>query len=278
MEDDLKYVFGLTDDADQSGVVDQTEDEEATDEGVFEEEDLGTDEEVTETETEDTVGIANQQQTREMNQAAAAARRAAEQQLREANQKYENVEKEMEVLRDALKKFGYAGTPEEIADALEANRTGRTQEDVRAEREQEMQRIEEAVAKHPDVIKAQEVSKQIINQRNQDMFARELSEISKINPDIKQLSDLRNLGENQKAFDAMIKGGMHIDEAYKIIAGNQGQKKTVKQQDTKSHIRTVNGIGNTGAATIVPREERNLAREFGMTDKEIDAWYRRNKK
>lgn len=262
-ENELKVAFGLEPDVDtQEEVVDlPEEDEPITDEGTSEEE---------------VVEVAAPQ-SEEINRAAAAARRQAEEQLRQVTEAKTQADKKVDVLMKALKNFGYEGTAEEIADMLDANRTGRTVDSIRDERAAEEERIQSMIEEHPAVKEAKRMNEEAIQERNRQMFERELANIQKLNPDIKSLNDLKNLGENQETFNTLIRGGMHIDEAYKVIAGNKTQKPT--KQDTKSHIRTVNGVGTNQGVTIVPKEERALIKEMmpGITDKEIDEWYKKRK-
>ena len=76
------------------------------------------------------------------------------------------------------------------------------------------QEISDQIANHPDVVRAREITQALINQRNEEMFARELRNIQRINPDVKSLVDLRNLGADQNYFDFLVsQKGMHIDQA-----------------------------------------------------------------
>ena len=108
------------------------------------------------------------------------------------------------------------------------------------------------------------------------MIARELREIQKLNPDIKSIADLRNLGEDQAVFDALIKGGMHIDQAYREIS-RKSAPPSVKP-DTKSHLRVTNG-GSRQPAAGLSAEEIALCKEMmpGLTTKEINDWYAKQK-
>ncbi len=266
-ENELKAAFGLLEEEPeveaQEDVVDLPEDdfEETTDEGTFEEE---------------VEEVANPQ-SEEINRAAAAARRQAEEQLRQVAEAKAKTDKSVDVLMKALKNFGYEGTPEEIADMLDANRTGKTAEEIKSARLTAEKELQKMVDNHPVVREAQRLNEEAIENRNRQMFEMELRNIQKINPDIKTLQDLQNLGEDQEAFNAMIRGGMHIDAAYRVLSGNKTPK--AKAQDTKAHIKTVNGSAQSGNATIVPREERELIREMipGITDREIDAWYKKRR-
>lgn len=258
--------FSDIDDEDQSGVVDQTETDDATDEGTEGEPDGEADD-------PDVDGAATHQQSRELNNAFAAARRDAEARERQAAAERDEAIAQVNVLRQALAEYGYEGTPQEIADAIVASRQGTTAEAVRQQREREQQAMDEAIRNHPAVKRAEQLEQQITAQQTNALLASELRNIQKINPEIRTLSDLRNLGDKQEMFDAMVKGGMHIDKAYQAVSGM-----TVKpqmRQDTKGHIRTVNG-STTGKGVTLSKEELSLAREMGLSAKEINDWCRKN--
>lgn len=273
-EKNLKAAFGFNEDDEPEAEAQEelmepseTDSEEARDDEPAEEE------ETSEEEKEETPAL----QPEEISRAADEARRQAEEQLKTIAEEKAKNDKSIDVLMKALKNFGYEGTPEEIADMLEANRTGKTADDIRSERliaEEELNRM---IEEHPVVKEAKRLNEEAIENRNRQMFEMELRNIQKINPEIKTLQDLQNLGENQEAFNAMIRGGLHIDAAYRVIAGNKQPKQAAK--DTKSHIKTVNGSGTAGNSVIVPREERELIKEMipDISDKEIDAWYKKKR-
>lgn len=260
MEDELNALFGLNEDDAQAGVVDQP-DETVTDEGAGE---------------EPAGDIAPHQQTRQENQVAAQARRAAEEKMRAAESQRDAAAAEVEVLKRALQQYGYEGTAQEIADAIIASRTGKTPEEVERQRMAEEAAMNEKINNHPAVQRANQLAQLIQQQRNQEMFNRELREIQKINPDIRSLADLQNLGEQQDVFNALIKGGMHIDQAYKVVAGKPAS--TAAKPDTKSHLRTTNG-GSSQPAAGLSAEEIALCKELmpGLTTKEINDWHAKHK-
>lgn len=263
--EELNTLFGLdAEDEVQAEVVDQP-DGDATDEGAGEEE------------IEEPAGEpAPHQQTRQENQVAAQARRAAEERTRAVEIERDKAAAEVELLKRALMQYGYEGTAQEIADAITASKTGQTPEEVERMRMAEEAAMNERINSHPAVQQATQMLQQIQQQRTQDLFNRELREIQKINPEIKSLADLRNLGESQEVFDALIKGGMHIDQAYKAIAGKHPAP--AAKPDTKGHLKVTNGASHQPSAGL-SAEEIALCKEMmpGLTTKEINDWYAKQK-
>lgn len=266
MDEELKELFGLDEDDSQEDAVDPQEDEDVTDEG----------DEPEEAESEEVA--TPQHQSQEDNRIAAQARREAEQRMRETDTKRLEAEKKVDVLLKALNDYGYEGTPEEIADGLRASKSGRTIEEERAARLQAEQEFQKLIDNHPDVVAAREQKAQQDRNNSINLIQRELETIHKKYPDITSLADLQNLGDDQETFDALIKGGIHIDKAYDIIM--RGKEPNRPKSSTKSHLKTVNGDSHDGGSSIVPPRERELIKDMmpGITDKEINDWYKKHKK
>jgi hypothetical protein len=268
--DELNALFDIEDEA-QEGVVDP--DVDATDEGPEDEgEELAPEDSGEE--------VANPQQSTETNHMFAEFRKNSEQQIRQANEQTQRAQDEVTILLNALKQFGYEGTAQEVADEIEAARSQQTVEEVRAERERMESDLNQRIENHPAVVAAKNMQHALIQQRNQEMFNRELSNIQRINPEIKSLADLRNLGPDQNYFDFLIKEkGLHIDQAYKEIFGNRTNTPAPKV-DTKSNVRTFNGAANQGGVDDVPADEMKLCMELmpGASKEEIRKFYSKNKK
>ena len=272
---ELNALFGLdegTEDEAQGGVVDH--EGEATDEGVSDPEDNELNQ------GEDADGAATHQQTPENNHRFAEARKAAERETRAARAEAQNAQAEVRMLKEALKGFGYEGSPQQIADAIEATRTQRTIEEVEQERLEREQFLSEQIANHPDVIRARELAQSLIVQRNNELIANEMKNIQRLNPEIKSVADLRNLGESQEYFDFLVKEkGMHIDEAYKKISHLTQSPAKSQKPDTRESIQTFNGSEGATVADI-PKDEELLCMELnpGLTKDEIRKYYNKYKK
>lgn len=266
-ENELNALFDIEDEA-QGGVVDQ--EGEATDEGT---ESL----EETELVQEDPAdGAATHQQTPEINHLFSQARKQAEQQARAAAEDAQRARAETAMLQNALRQFGYDGTPQEMADAIEAARSQKSVEEVAAERAQREEELNQQIANHPDVIRAREITKAIIQQRNEEMFSKELANIQRLNPEIKSLLDLQNLGEDQDYFDFLIKvKGMHIDQAYREVQRSKTPPVKERPEDTRQNIQTFNGALGGKGLPDVPRDVEELCLQMnpGMTKDEIRKYH-----
>lgn len=273
MDEELKELLGLEDveeDDSQAGAVDQ-QDENATDEGAN---DDGDEELLPEDQLAD--GTANHQQTHEDNHKYAEARKIAEAETNAEREKNRKLTKDLETMKEALKGYGYEGTPQEIADKIISKQSGKSIDEIVKEREENEARIKAAAEKAPEVIQA----KKLIEANAQQMAMQHLANITRVNPDIASYNDLfeKTPKEDMDAIMTLTKNGWHIDKAYFKICGNAGQAKE-KKPDTKSHMKQVNGSGNDStdvffgddefetAASLMPgltREEyRNYCKESG---------------
>lgn len=284
MDEDLKELFGLTDediieneDDSQSDVVDQADDN-ATDEGEQEnqEEAEGEDTEEKLLEEDSSDGLANHQQSREKNHSYAEARKQAEAELRDEKQKTADLSKENKTLREALKRFGYEGTAEEIADMLIAKSTGKTIEEVSKERNDENAKIREAVEASPEVRQA----KELIKTQAEELARQHFANINKVNPEISSMKDLieKVPKEDTDAIMTLVKGGMHIDKAYMKIVGAPKKEATQKKADTKQHFKQVNGAGSQTADVTFSQEEYELAEQLtpGLTKEQYAKYLKSN--
>jgi len=156
-------------------------------------------------------------------------------------------------LQGVLGEFGYEGSPEEIADLIEAQNRQISPEQVRAEREAEEARFQQALENHPIIQQTKRMMEQQEAERVQNLFKSELADIQKLNPSIKSLEDLKNI-EHAEVFDSLLKGGMHINEAYKVVA-KLGTTAPTKP-NTKEHLVGVGGGDSTPDGLIeVPSGE-----------------------
>lgn len=271
---ELNELFGIAEDDSQEGVVDP-KDGDVTDGGTDpkesdepEEKDLDEEEleEEDELEEGDVEGTATPQQTPAENSAYAAARKAAEAELR-------GVKQDRDLLLETLNSMGYEGSIQEIIDAIKAQADGKEISEVIAEREADERRIAEALENHPDIIAARAAKRETIAQQQAAEFAR----IQAKNPDIRSIGELMNLDGNAgTAFRALVKDGMHIDKAYEAIEGMLEKKALQAKPDTKAHIKQVNGT-KTEPAGEIPRKQLELAQALmpSASKKEIQEYFER---
>lgn len=137
--------------------------------------------------------------------------------------------------------------------------------------------LKNLIDNHPAI---QQANKLVESQKNaalNAMIAKELTDIQKMNPDIKTAADLKKLPDYE-VFDTLVKGGMHINKAYQTYAKMTGQSKT-KGTDNKSHLKAFGGKeGSQGDGPSKKEMEMFRAINPGCTDKEIKAFYKKHKK
>lgn len=155
-------------------------------------------------------------QTAEENSKFAQFRREKESAVREA----ERIKAENELLLKSLNNFGYKGSPQEVADALTAQKMEITVEEARFRREQEEKRAEESLLKHPEFLKLKEENERLHEIQMQSVFQMDVDAINKAFPDAK-LKDISQLGET---FMKLRANGIDTLIAYNAIKGTERPK------------------------------------------------------
>lgn len=143
-------------------------------------------------------------------------------------------------LTSALNQFGYAGSPQEIADMLEAQQ--REVEPVQVRREREVAEAQEQAqhAAEATVAEAETIRKEAI-------FSRDLAEIQRLNPNVKSLNDLGD------TFYKLRAAGLGNVEAYELVSK---PKATTKAAPTgKDHLITTDGGTSAGGLLDIPRSD-----------------------
>lgn len=268
-EKDLFDVFGLEDieDESQADVVGQQEEDDVTDEGA---------EEIVEEDDEEDFadGVATHQQTFSENHIAANARKAAERDARSAQAERDAAIRERDALLAAVGNYGYEGSAQEIADMLTAKATGQTVEDVAAARQANEALVAQMVENHPAIAQARAMMQEVVDRSASNQLAADLRKIQAVNPDIKSLSDLHNLGPQQRAFDMLVSSGMRIDEAYKALIGTP--QRQARKADNKGHIGMVGGRDTTDSRmTGLDAESVRLCEDFGFSKEDITKFLNR---
>lgn len=148
-------------------------------------------------------------------------------------------------LTTALNQFGYAGGAQEIADMLEAQRREVEPEQVR--REREAQEAQEAARNEAEAARAEAAAI-----RRDAVFARDLLEIQRMDPNVKSLADLGD------QFFKLRAAGIGNVEAYELLR----HKPTKKQEPAgKDHLMTTGGGNSSGGLMDIPKGEYSLWRE-----------------
>lgn len=205
--------------------------------------------EVTTTESNpiDVENVANSQQetvkqSQEENAKFAAARR-------EAEAKAKQIEAENKRLLQALNQFGYEGSASEIADLIEAQRTQKPIEQVRAEREyQEQQQIKE--------LQTQQELEHYRSLAMQSMVQQGIDKINKAFPaaNIKSINDL---GEQ---FVKLVSAGLDEVEAYEVMQTRKARTEVSKPPIT----------GATNNSTTASKDFYTSDEVDRLSDKDLD--------
>jgi len=145
----------------------------------------------------------------------------------------------LERLTVALNQFGYAGSPQEIADALEAQQREVEPEQVRKEREIAEEQEQAKHAAEKTIADAEAIRKEAV-------FARDLAEIQRLNPNVKALSELGD------TFYKLRAAGLGNVEAYELV---NKAKPVVKPPTGKDHLITTDGGTSAGGLMDIPRTE-----------------------
>lgn len=148
----------------------------------------------------------------------------------------------LERLTAALSQFGYAGSPQEIADALEAQQREVQPEQVRREREM-------AQAQQIAQTEAEAAKLEVENIRKEAVFAHDLAEIQKLNPNVQSLSELGD------KFFKLRAAGIGNLEAYELL----NHKPVVKPSAAgKDHLLTTGGGASAGGLADIPKGELTM--------------------
>jgi SOS-response transcriptional repressor LexA len=156
-------------------------------------------------------------QTPEQNAWYAEQRRAAS----EAKAEADKAKAAAARLQSVLNKYGYQGSPEEIADQVEAQEQKITVEQLRAVREQEAKRIREAAMNDPEIRKLKEERDALYEMQLDQIRKGDLEKVKKAFPDV-AAKDVKELGEQ---FASLRANGIDAVVAYAAIKQAEGATK-----------------------------------------------------
>ena len=155
------------------------------------------------------------------------------------------------------------------------------------------EQLSQMIANHPDVKLAQQVVRQTQQAQVQQQSAAdqariqtELTEIGKLNPEIKGVADLLTMPKAEE-FKGYVAKGYGFLDAYKLSHMEEitNQKAAAARQQAMNNARSKDHLNATGSsrgggAVAVPAQEMAMYRAFNpnATDAEIQAHYNKNKK
>lgn len=202
-------------------------------------------------------------QTPEQNAWYAEQRRAAS----EAKAEADKAKAAAARLQSVLNRYGYQGSPEEIADQVEAQEQKISVEQLRAVREQEAKRIREAAMNDPEFKKLKEERDALYEMQLDQIRKGDLEKVKKAFPDV-SAKDVKELGEQ---FASLRANGIDAVVAYAAI----------KQAEGATKPKTPPSIGSVNNATARVKdfyspEEADTLSEAQLNDPNVWAALRKS--
>lgn len=141
--------------------------------------------------------------------------------------------------------------------------------------------IDRMIESNPVVMQAQQVLQSAQEAQAGAALQRDLAELSKIDPSIKDINDLAALPNFPQMLDYVARyQGMSIVDAYKIFNYGASQdvarQQAINQMRGKDHLSTqTNGVAQDDEYVEVPAEIMSRWKESGKTEKQIRELYKK---
>ena len=247
-------------------------------------EDESTEDEVETGETEETES-AEPQQSDEDNARYAAIRRRAEE---DARRRYEgelnNLNNQIAAMCQGLK-HPVTGKPinniHDYIDAL-ANQQRMAREQELEEKGIDPSIIDRMIESNPVVMQAKQVIEQSKMTEAEAMIQRDVAEVSKYDPNIKNVQDLLELPNFPEILDRVNRGASLVD-AYKMVnfdnfmqhTNDAARQQAINQMRGKSHLQSQGtGVATPNDDVEVPAEIMSRWKAEGKTEKQIRELYK----
>lgn len=140
--------------------------------------------------------------------------------------------------------------------------------------------LDDAISNNPIVQEAKQILESQKQKEQDTIITEAITEISKIDPEIKSIKDLIAL-DNYEEFYALVQRGYSLPDAYKVFAfdkitgkkADSAAQNVIRNIDSKGHLKTV--AGNKTNEIVIPDEilasyKKNMP---DMTDDEIRKHY-----
>jgi hypothetical protein len=142
--------------------------------------------------------------------------------------------------------------------------------------------INRMIETNPVVMQAQQVIEKNNEVMSEVALKRDIEEISKINPNIKDFNDVANLPTFPQMVDYVARYNMSIVDAYKIFNFGSAMQQTnqaarqqaINQMRGKDHLSTQTGVSQAEDYVEVPTEIMNRWKSEGKTEKQIRSLYK----
>ena len=242
-------------------------------------------EEESDVEEEEPEVVAPAQQSAEENARYAAIRRRAEE---DARRKYASVLDPLDQRVAAMcNGITHPVTGKPITNVIEYFDALDNQE--RIQREQELQEkgidpsyIDRAIASNPMVLQASRIIQQQQQAAADNALQNDISEVMKIDPNIKSFDDLANM-PNFSEIARQVERGLSLVEAYKMVNFNNymqhtneaARQQAINQMRGKSHLPSQpNNVSTCNDDVEVPEEIMKSWKSEGKSEKQIRDLYR----
>lgn len=148
---------------------------------------------------------------------------------------------------------------EEAAREKRIAETGRvTAEDMRAIARKEVAEQQAELAKQAKIERMRVEGERQLNEQ--------MAELSRIDPTLKSMADLPKM-ENFDQFDALVRNGLDLVSAYKVVNYDRAQKKTAEAAK-QAAINSAKGTGHLAPVGGVGTDDQ------GLSDDDMDMWKR----
>jgi hypothetical protein len=142
--------------------------------------------------------------------------------------------------------------------------------------------INRMIETNPVVMQAQQVIEKNNEVMSEVALKRDIEEISKINPNIKDFNDVANIPTFPQMVDYVARYNMSIVDAYKIFNFGSAMQQTnqaarqqaINQMRGKDHLSTQTGVSQAEDYVEVPTEIMNRWKSEGKTEKQIRSLYK----
>lgn len=142
--------------------------------------------------------------------------------------------------------------------------------------------INRMIETNPVVMQAQQVIEKNNEVMSEVALKRDIEEISKINPNIKDFNDVANLPTFPQMLDYVARYNMSIVDAYKIFNFGSAMQQTnqaarqqaINQMRGKDHLKTQTGVSQSDDYVEVPPEIMSRWKSEGKTEKQIRSLYK----
>lgn len=175
--------------------------------------------------------------------------------------------RQLSQLMDTLRGLGYSGEVQDVCDQIEAGRRDMTVDEVRRQRRQQEEQVQQALRQHPDYLQAQAELAVLRQRESQRLFEADLAAVKKLNP-AEKATDVRQLGED---FIRLRAAGVSAEAAYQASRAAAPQ---VQPPPDLGRVQT----GQAGQGQFFTKEQvqsmsqAEVSRNLSMIEESMKNW------